>query len=70
MSVERFQEFIAGVEHISPIRALIAEIQAVKTARVVQPTDWNFGLTPEQLTDFLETLNAEMAADDHTHDDA
>ena len=60
MSEERY------AERIKRQRKLIAEMLAAKPAPEIVPTDWNFGLTPDQLDDFLQTLNAEVAAEEQS----
>jgi hypothetical protein len=63
---ERLAEIKAGLKCIKRQRALFVEMATVKP---VADGTRNFGITPEQLEDFLESLNAELAADDLTNDD-
>jgi hypothetical protein len=53
-------------ERIKRQRKLIAEMLAAKPVPEIVPTDWNFGLTPDQLDDFLQTLNGELAAEEQS----
>jgi hypothetical protein len=64
MTAERYKQIKAGVQRHGREEALIVEMASVKPAREIEPTDWNFDITAEQLGDFLESLNAELASED------
>jgi hypothetical protein len=64
MTAERHKQIKAGVMRHRREEALIAELASVKSAPEIESTDWNFDITPKQLGDFLESLNAELASED------
>jgi hypothetical protein len=64
MTAERYKQIKAGVTRHRREEALIAEMASVKPTPEIEATDWKFDITPEQLGDFLESLNAELASED------
>lgn len=67
---ERCRQIGPEVMRLTRQSALIAKMANVRPTPEIEQTDWNFGITSEQLEGFLAALNAELAADDLSPENA